>query len=193
MRVPLEPDINSVHAARHNDQASELAAIYDRTVDDVYRYCLARSGDEETAADVTADVFVSAARAFAEGLSENVTRPWLFTVAKARLVDHWRRSSRHDRRVQRLRRVGDRNRLTGDLSDEMSSINAADVLEALKSLPDRQCAALTLRYLDELSVAEIADELSVTYAAAESLLARARRSFERSWANLGQTRKDVSR
>ena len=52
---------------------------------------------------------------------------------------------------------------------------------ALASLPGGQRLALTLRYLDEYSVAEVADELDTTYSAAESLLARARRSFERAW------------
>jgi RNA polymerase sigma-70 factor (ECF subfamily) len=59
----------------------------------------------------------------------------------------------------------------GDLlEDEM-------VLAALQSLPTRQRAALTLRYLDECSVAEVADTLDVSYRAAESLLSRAKVNF----------------
>lgn len=160
---------------------AELVALYDTHVDDLYRYCLVRAGDADTAADTTAEVFYAAARAFAQGTGHQVTRPWLFAVAKNRLVDHWRRSNRHERRVERLAQatgVADGDR---DLADEIPIVAAADVIDALQSLPDRQRAALTLRYLDELSVAEIADELAMTYTAAESLLARGRRSFERAW------------
>jgi RNA polymerase sigma-70 factor (ECF subfamily) len=51
------------------------------------------------------------------------------------------------------------------------------ILLALQSLSMRQRSALTLRYLDDLSVHEVAIELGCRYQAAESLLARARRSF----------------
>ena len=55
------------------------------------------------------------------------------------------------------------------------------VLAALESLPPRQRMALTLRYLDECSVSEIADAMDVGYTTAESLLGRARRSFARAY------------
>jgi len=40
---------------------------------------------------------------------------------------------------------------------------------------------VALRYLDEFSVSEIADEMAIEYRAAESLLARGRRSFKKAW------------
>lgn len=161
---------------------SELAAIYDQTVDDIYRFCVSRGADIDLSADITAEVFFAAARVFAEGSGHNVDRPWLFTVAKNRLTDHWRSSARHDRRIKRLQQwMTEGSRGRRDLSDELEVIVAADVVDALHSLPDRQRAALTLRYLEEQSVAEVADALAVEYQAAESLLARARRSFERAW------------
>ena len=92
--------------------------------------------------------------------------------------------------VERLGRIGGRASGPADLSDEVPVVAAADVLDALQTLPDRQRAALSLRYLEELSVAEIADELSVTYTAAESLLARGRRSFERAWQSQGRPHSD---
>jgi DNA-directed RNA polymerase specialized sigma24 family protein len=55
------------------------------------------------------------------------------------------------------------------------------VLQVLDSLPSRQRRALMLRYLDEHSVAEVADTMEVSYQTAESLLARARRGFSTAW------------
>ncbi|MEM8745746.1 MAG: sigma factor-like helix-turn-helix DNA-binding protein, partial [Actinomycetota bacterium] len=48
---------------------------------------------------------------------------------------------------------------------------------ALASLPERQRAAVVLRYVEEYSVSEVAEALDVGYEAAESLLARGRRGF----------------
>ncbi len=159
---------------------ARLGDLFDRNVDDVYRYCLARSGDAETAADATSEAFLDAARVAAAGRESEIDRAWLFTVARRRLIDHWRASSRQARRVERL--VGERSRQRrGDLADELALVSAAEVVQTLRSLPERQRAALALRYLDEWSVSEIADALEIAYPAAESLLARGRRSFERAW------------
>ena len=58
------------------------------------------------------------------------------------------------------------------------------MLSALERLPDRQRAALVLRYLDEFSVTEVADAMDLTYTAVESLLARGRRSFATAYRQL---------
>ena len=51
--------------------------------------------------------------------------------------------------------------------------------ELLRTVSDRQRAALVLRYVDDLSVAEVAESLGLTVHATESLLARARGELRR--------------
>ncbi len=159
----------------------ELADLFDREFDAVYRFCLARTGDTTLADDAAADAFTAAARLFASGRGEQVDRPWLFVVARNRVVDNWRSSERHQRRFERLAQ----QRLLGQQGDDpLAASPVVDlVLGALSSLSDRQRSALTLRYLDEQSVAEVAEQLDLTYRATESLLARARRSFATAWEN----------
>ncbi len=99
-----------------------------------------------------------------------MTTAWLITAAKRRLIDHWRSAERERRRLERVRLERPRH-------SHVTDSNSERVLRALESLPDRQRLALTLRYLDEHSVTEVADTLEVNYTTAESLLARARRSF----------------
>lgn len=157
----------------------QLGQLFDREFDSVYRFCLARTGDSATADDATSEAFIAAARLFALGRGNEVSRPWLFVVARNRMVDDWRSQQRHQRR---LRRLGEQRQTEGDVHDPLAaSLLAEKVLSVLASLPERQRAALALRYLDEHSVSEVAGKLDVTYQAAESLLARARRSFSTSW------------
>ena len=75
-----------------------LERLYERDVAQVHGFLLARCGSQALAEDLTAEVFVSAARRFAEGRSGEVTTGWLITVAKRRLVDHWRSRDRQIRR-----------------------------------------------------------------------------------------------
>ncbi|MBI4934307.1 MAG: sigma-70 family RNA polymerase sigma factor, partial [Actinobacteria bacterium] len=45
----------------------------------------------------------------------------------------------------------------------------------LAALPDRERAAMVLRHVDDMTVAQIAEAMGITVQAAESLLARATR------------------
>jgi RNA polymerase sigma-70 factor (ECF subfamily) len=151
-------------------EAEQLGRLFDEELDSVHGFLVARCGSTQIAEDVTGDVFVEAARRVAEGRGKEVTASWLMTVARRRLIDHWRRSATRSRTVESLARMRPPASAEGDDMDDRA-------LAALSSLPDRQRAALTLRYLEEFSVSEIAEALCIGYQAAESLLARARRSF----------------
>ncbi len=154
----------------------DLRALYLTEVGPVYGFLLARCGDRDLAEDLTAETFANAADRFAAGRGTEVTAAWLMTVARRRLVDHWRRAASQRNRWERFGRQTLRL-----LEVEPSGADSHDederVLAALSALPERQRGALTMRYIDEMSVSEVADSLELTYQAAESLLARARRSF----------------
>jgi len=151
-----------------------LQSVFDRWSDDVYGFTIARCGSRPVAEDVTSEVFVAAARAIGGSDPAQVTRSWLLTTARRRLIDQWRRQSTQRNIAERL--------LSLPVFGAAASPDDRDrVHRALETLPDGQRLALTLRYLDDHSVAEVADELAFSYSAAESLLARARRSFQRAW------------
>ena len=130
-----------------------------------------RCGDSVLAEEITAQTFEAAAHQFARGHGADVSPAWLTVVAKRRLVDHWRHMAARARAVDRI--AGSRQLCF----DPPASNPDDDVTAALESLPTRQRTVLTLRYLDDWGLDEIADGLGISYRAVESLLARARRSF----------------
>lgn len=155
-------------------QRAHLRCLFTAEADRIHGYLLLRTGSWTVAEDLTAEVFAAAARHCAGGHEREVTGAWLQAVAKRRLVDHWRRATTRRRLTERLV-----HRETPAVHDELRLDDADDerVRTVLGSLPDRQRAALCLRYLDDFSVNEVAEVLDIAYQAAESLLARARRSF----------------
>ena len=169
-------------------QAAEasLARLYHDTKRVVYGFLVARCGSAVLAEDLTAATYEHAAREFVRGRGEVVDTSWLLTVARRRLIDHWRRVERDRGREQRLRDAAYVDAPAG--ADGMDALTDEEVLGALQSLPDRQRAALVLRYLDDFSVAEVAEALVCTYRTAESLLARARRSFRTAMEGVGDGR-----
>lgn len=152
---------------------SQLAALFETEVDGVFSFLLSRCRVRAVAEDLTNETFAAAVRHHRSGRGSEVTPAWLRTVARRRLIDHWRASAAHDRRVDAL---------TSELTRRSNDASAHDAVElALESLPDTQRAVLVLRYLEGFSVSEVADALEITYRAAESHLARARNSFRRAF------------
>lgn len=167
----------AVRGERRVDTANDLRRVYRTTLADVFGYLLFHTaGDHHLAEDLTAETYLHAARHFRAGRHDEVTLPWLKTVAKRRLVDHWRQQGSVRRRVERLRS----EMKTGiDADPDRDPAEEQAVYEALRALPDDQRLVLVLKHLDGLPVNEIAEMIGRTPKATESLLGRARDAFRR--------------
>ncbi len=163
-------------ASRQLDQGDALLAVYDRALPEVYGYLLARcGGSRQLAEDLCSETFVAAADAAARGAIPDVSVRWLIGVARHKLADHWRRTAREERR---LRLVG-----ADDEADDPwdEQLDAARSMAVLAQLGPHHRAALTFRYLDDLSVPQVAEVLGRTVHATEALLVRARAAFRRAY------------
>jgi RNA polymerase sigma-70 factor (ECF subfamily) len=150
-----------------------LLSLYDRALPEVYGYLLARCGQRALAEDLTAETFLAAVRAEADG-GGPTTVPWLIGTARHKLVDHWRRREREERGLRLL----DGEATEDPWDAELDALRAAEVLDRLT--PAHR-AALTLRYLDDLPVPQVAALLGRTLHATEALLVRARTTFRRDY------------
>jgi RNA polymerase sigma-70 factor (ECF subfamily) len=166
-------DDQSVNERAAADQGPRLLALYDRALPQVYGYLAARVGYAAVAEDLTGETFLAAVRAAREGKVPDLTIAWLVTVARNKLVDHWRRLAREERSL-RLATDPDADVVDDGMDAHFDRLQARKVLAGLGA---HHRAALTLRYLDGLSVAEVADHLGRTLHATEALLVRARHAF----------------
>ncbi|MEO1061755.1 MAG: sigma-70 family RNA polymerase sigma factor [Actinomycetota bacterium] len=165
------------------DPLGELQALYDRALPQVYGYLLPRCGDAALAEDLTAETFLAAVDALRRDRVDDLTVAWLVTVARNKLVDHWRRLERDRRRQDQLEAGAE---LVDDPWDvQLDATLANDVLALLG--PHHR-SALTLRYLDGLPVPEVATHLDRTVHATEALLVRARAAFRRTYESRGGDR-----
>jgi RNA polymerase sigma-70 factor (ECF subfamily) len=147
-----------------------LLDLYDRALPQVYGYLMVRCGDRAVAEDLTSETFLAAAGRTDVPLSV----AWLIGVARHKLVDHWRRQARRERLLHSVEGAATDSEDPWDV--ELDRLYAHQVLTRLA--PQHR-AALTLRYLDGLSVPESATVLGRGVAATEALLVRARREFRR--------------
>jgi RNA polymerase sigma-70 factor (ECF subfamily) len=146
--------------------------LYDRALPEVYGYLKPRCGDFALAEDLTAETFLAACDAVDRARVDDMTVGWLIGIARHKLADHWRREARHERR---LRAVAEQTEAIDDPWE--AQIDAATIERVLASLSAVNRLALTLRYLDGLSVPDVASLLGRTIAATDQVLVRARMQF----------------
>src|SRR2546423_3217163 len=157
------------------DHGARLLGLYDRALPQVYGYLRARVPGDALAEDLTAETFLAAVQAVRKQPPPDLTIGWLVTVARNKLVDHWRRSAREERSLQ----------LASDddaVEDDDQYFERMRAREVLAELGAHHRAALTLRYLDGLSVPEVSELLGRTVHATEALLVRARHAFRARYA-----------
>ena len=153
--------------------------LYPVALPRVYGYLLPRCGSTALAEDLTAETFLAAVAASRQGHLSEVNVGWLVTVARNKLVDHWRRLEREQRSLAAPEIAPPE---AEDPWDEWFDAEAAHA--ALARLPVPQRAALTLRYLDGLPVAAVAEHLGRSLHATETLLARSRSALRRQYTEL---------
>ncbi|WP_232664642.1 RNA polymerase sigma factor [Pseudonocardia sp. TRM90224] len=158
------------------DAGAALLDLYDTALPQVYGYLLARCGRRVLAEDLAAETFLAAVAACRGPQPPAPSTGWLVGIARHKLVDHWRAAEREQRG---LRAVAGEPEPVDDPWDEALDAGLAHAVLEEQSAQHR--AVLTLRYLDGLSVPEVAGVLGRTVHATEALLTRARTAFRRSY------------
>jgi RNA polymerase sigma-70 factor (ECF subfamily) len=162
----------SPSGARYDARAA-LLGVYDSALPQVYGYLLARCGRREVAEELTSETFLAAADAVRRPAPPPIELPWLIGVARHKLVDHWRRQARDERRLQALASA-EPPVVEDPWETELDVLRSQ---QTLARLAPQHRLALTLRYVDDLPVDQVATLLDRTQHATEALLVRARRAF----------------
>jgi RNA polymerase sigma-70 factor, ECF subfamily len=165
-------------AAAEPAPAGRVLDLYDRALPQVYGYLVRRCGSEALAEDLTSETFLAAVDACRRGTVPDLTVAWLVGVARHKLVDHWRRQAAEERRLEAVASLP----VEAPQLVDAAELDERRALAVLGSLGPHHRAALTLRYLDGLSVPRVAAELDRTVHATEALLVRARNAFRTAYA-----------
>jgi RNA polymerase sigma-70 factor (ECF subfamily) len=159
---------------------SAFLELYDDALPHVYGYLARRCANAATAEDLTAETFMAAVAALHNGgMNSNrldlnpahINTAWLIGTARHKLIDHWRRT---ERRKEELAELWD-DMAIDDPTD--AAIEVASAQAVLAELAPTHRAVLTLRYLDDLPVGDVATTIGRTVHATEALLTRAKSAY----------------
>jgi RNA polymerase sigma-70 factor (ECF subfamily) len=159
----------------------DLLALYDKALPAVYGYLLSRCGNLALAEDLTAETFLAAVAAVNKGTTHEPNAPWLLGIARHKLVDHWRAQAREQSHLRAVAALAGSGPGTEDNDPWDERLDALRAQQVLRALAPQHRAALVLRYLDDLSVPQVAEVLGRTRHATEALIVRARSAFRRAY------------
>jgi len=167
-----------------------FTALAERHRRELHVHCYRMLASYDEAEDAVQETYLRAWRGWEEFDGAGPARAWLYRIATNVCLDEIRARSRQVPRLGSLAEVGwlqpypDRllDELAGDQPDAVA-VNRETIelafLAALQVLPARQRAALVLRDVLGLPAAELARQLGVSVAAANSALQRARATMAR--------------
>jgi RNA polymerase sigma factor (sigma-70 family) len=157
--------------AAHTDPAA-FRELYDRYGARVHRYHLRRTGNQNSALDLTAETFAQAwlcRKRFRDEAGGSVG-PWLFAIARHVLLRSVRRRRMELSACARLGVLERLDREPTDIRPDDTWLEGLD--EALDDLPEEQRRAVTMRVVDDLGYDEIAGHLDTSEQVARARVSR---------------------
>jgi RNA polymerase sigma-70 factor, ECF subfamily len=156
--------------ALQRGEPAAFRALIERHQRPLYMLCLRLMSDVSEAEDMTQETFIKASQAISSFRHESLLSTWLYRIAtnlcKNRIGYLKRRQqSSHDHLASLEAKAGDlwQGRAESVVSHDQPEVVAESkeaqeiIIQALDSLPEKQKTALTLRDIQGLSYAEIAD------------------------------------
>ncbi len=143
--------------------------LYQRHSGRVYGFLRKRLRDPHMADDVFQATFTKLHAAKGRYQPKYPFLPWLFTVCRSEMIDHFRKVARNQEDP------------TADLSETVAAPaadNSRSNMPDLSQLPTNQSTALTLRYQEDMEFVEIAKRLSTSAANVRQLISRAIKSLK---------------
>lgn len=141
-----------IEQASNNPQA--FAKLYDRYIEQIYRYALRRTGNRGLAEDVTSATFEKALRHLSShGWEGKSYKAWLYLLASQQIIEHHRRN-------QRYIALTDDTKADIDI-EEMAenTLQWTHIVKAMGDLSQADQEIITLRLIDSLSNSETAQFL----------------------------------
>lgn len=161
--------------------ADAFGLLYDRYVDQVYRYVAYRVASAAVAEDLTSETFLRALRRISTFTWQGRdVGAWFTTIARNLVADHYKSGRyRLELTTDDVTDSGSAPTIEGPERAVLESMSNKVLLQAVKKLNAEQQECIVLRFLQGLSVAETAQVMGKNDGAIKALQYRAIRTLGR--------------
>ncbi len=172
-----------LYRVRVHKDTEAFGKLYDQYVQKIYRFVFLKVSHAEEAEDIVSEVFLKAWNYLTDVQRETDAEiksfsGLIYTIARTSLIDFFRaRARRKECTIEGLEGVAHEDDME-QAHDQKSEIE--NVLIHLKKMKRDYQEVITLRYIEELSIGEIAHILDKSGAATRVLLHRAMKVLKKS-------------
>jgi RNA polymerase sigma-70 factor (ECF subfamily) len=148
-----------------------VSDIYDRYQRGIFRYLYYRVGDQQTAEDLTSEVFLRMIEKISSYQDHRISfQAWLFQIARNLSIDHYRKM-----RLRNNVQFEEEFPSPGEGPLEMidRELTSEKLCRALGELPDNQRDVIVMRFVVGMPIGEVAEILHKTNDSIKGLQRRA--------------------
>lgn len=159
--------------------------LYSDHVNMVYNLCLNYLQNTEEAEEASQDVFVKVYESLSKFKNNSTPKTWIYSITIRHCLDVIKSKNRQKRfgfmqslfgkTGNEIAQITDFNHPGVELENK-EAINA--IMKVIDELPENQKTAIILKSIDNLKGKEIAEIMSISEKAVESLLSRAKRNLK---------------
>lgn len=134
----------------------QLTEAYNEHSDAIFRYCFFRISDKEKALDFVSETFIRMWKYLLDGNEVKNTKTFLYAIAHNIIVDEYRKKKTVS--LDQIIEAGIEP-YTEVEEPLFDALDSARVMECVKQLPESYSSIIIMRYVNDLSIQEIADTL----------------------------------
>ncbi len=156
-------DSSSKNSSKQQDTQKLFLEMYDSFNDEIFRFCMSKTRNRDESLDITQETFVKTWDYLRSGKTIDMTRAFLYRIARNLIIDHARKkkSVSLDAMFETHHDEGADTGSAFDAPDHgnIPSGDAQDrtqMIERLKQLPEHSYEILVMRFIQELTISEIA-------------------------------------
>jgi RNA polymerase sigma-70 factor (ECF subfamily) len=136
------------------DSQAKFIEVYDTYHDPIFRYCLFETSKREVALDLTSDTFMKAWSYLEQGNEVTHMKAFLYRIATNAIIDY--------RRKKKSTSLDDMMETGFDVGhDEREQLengfDSKQLMELLDDVGEAYKAVIIMRFIDDMSIKEIAD------------------------------------
>ncbi len=149
--------------------------VYNEYADSIFRFCVLKVSDRETAIDLSHDIFVKYWDSLSSGTEVKSDKAFLFTITRNTIIDWYRKKKTIS--IEALSLGEDEtfeSNLTSDDAEEILHLGPETrfVLDKFKELSETSQEVLYLRFVEGLGPKKIAETLKINVSAVSVRLHR---------------------
>lgn len=132
-----------------------FAFFYDKYVVRIYRFVLIKVSNKQVAEDLTQEIFLKVWQHLVDKKDIRSFQSFIFRIAYNSVVDHYRQNNKQELPLDYANENEDLS--TDDASDIDQKIDSDVLLQKIRELKPEYQEVLLLRYIESLSIDEIAE------------------------------------